>query len=128
MGEEPEICLEDWLPSLQCAATWNGWTEGELLLQFAGHLRGRTLQEWSLLDEASKESYENTVESLRLRIDPGSHALAAQDFRHTTQGEKESVADFIRRLERTFRVAYGHDRMSAETRATLLHGQMQDGL
>ena len=127
-GEEPEIRLDDWLPSLERAATWNEWTEGELLLQFAGHLRGRALQEWSLLDEASKETYQTAVESLRLRIDPGGRTLAAQDFRHITQGEKEPVADFIRRLERTFRVAYGHDRMSAETRATLLHGQLQEGL
>jgi len=27
-------------------STWNEWTEEELLLQLAGHLRGRTLQEW----------------------------------------------------------------------------------
>ena len=125
-GEEPETRLDDWLPSLKHAATWNEWTEGELL-QLAGHLRGRALQEWGLLDEASKET-QTAVESLRLRVDPGSRTLAAQDFRHITQGEKELVADFIHRLERTFRVAYRHDRMSAETRATLLHGQLQEGL
>ena len=127
-GEEPETRLDDWLPSLKRAATWNEWTEGELLLQLAGHLRGRALQEWGLLDDASKETYQTAVESLRMRVDPGSRTLAAQDFRHLTQGEKEPVADFIRRLERVFRVAYGHDHMSAETRATLLHGQLQEGL
>ena len=127
-GEEPEIRLDDWLPSLKRAATWNEWTERELLLQLAGHLRGRALQEWSLLEEASRETYQTAVESLRLRIDPSSRTLAAQDFRHITQGEREAVADFIRRLERTFRVAYGHDQMSAETRSTLLHGQLQEGL
>lgn len=55
-GEEPEIRLDDWLPSLKRAATWNEWTEGKLL-QFTGHLRGCALQEWSLLDEASKETF-----------------------------------------------------------------------
>ena len=42
--------------------------------------------------------------------------------------EDESVSDFIRRLERTFHAAYGRDPMSLETRETLLHGQLQDGL
>ena len=54
--------------------------------------------------------------------------MAAQDFRHTRQEDGESVATFIRRLERTFQIAYGHDRMSTETRDTLLHGQLQEGL
>ena len=63
-----------------------------------------------------------------MRLDPGSKALAAQDFRHTFQGDAERVADFIRRLERTFNIAYGRDGMSAETHATLLHGQLQDSL
>ena len=49
-GEDPEIRLDDWLPSLERAATWNEWTEEEHLLQLAGHLRGRALQEWGLLD------------------------------------------------------------------------------
>ena len=40
----------------------------------------------------------------------------------------ESVADSIRRLERTFRSAYGRDVMSVETKDTLLYGQLQDGL
>ena len=44
------------------------------------------------------------------------------------QGEKEFVADFIRSLERTSWVAYGHDCMSTETRDTLLHGKLQEGL
>ena len=96
----------------------------ELLLQLAGHLRGRAL---GLLDEASKETYAMAVESLRARLDPGSSALAA-DFRHTRQEDSESVATFIRRLERTFQIACGHDGMSAETRNTLLHGQLQEGL
>ena len=127
-GENPELRFEDWLPSLKRASTWNEWTEEELLLQLAGHLRGRALQEWGLLDEVSKKMYSTAVESLRARLDPGSRTLAAQDFRHTRQGDNESVATFIRRLERTFQIAYGHDSMSTETRDTLLHGQLQEGL
>ena len=38
------------------------------------------------------------------------------------------MSDFIRRLERTFCLAYGHDKMLAETRDALLHGQLQEGL
>ncbi len=127
-GENPEIRLEEWLPSLQRASTWNGWTEEELLLQLAGHLRGRVLQEWGLLDASGKETYSAAVESLRGRLDPGSRTLAAQDYRHTRQGGQERMSTFIRRLERTFQIAYGHDSMSAETRDTLLHGQLQEGL
>ena len=55
-------------------------------------------------------------------------SLATQDFRHATQREAESVSDFILRLEQTFRSAYGRDRLSSETRDTLLHGQLQEGL
>ena len=49
-GENPEILLDDWLPALQRAAAWNGWTQQEYLIQLAGYLRGRARQEWSLLD------------------------------------------------------------------------------
>ena len=54
--------------------------------------------------------------------------MAAQDFRHCSQLENEPVTDFIRRLERTFRLAYGHNKMLAETKDALLHGQLQEGL
>ena len=127
-GESMEILLDDWLPALERARDWNGWTEAELLMQMAGHLKGRALQEFSLLDPAEKDTYTHAVSALRARLDPGSKALAAQEFRHTTQRESESVADFTRRLERTFKIAYGRDVLSADTRDTLLHGQLQDGL
>ena len=122
-----EILLDDWLPALERARDWNGWTEAELLMQMAGHLKGRALQEFSLLDPAEKDTYTHAMSALRARLDPGSKALAAQEFRHTTQRESESVADFTRRLERTFKIAYGRDALSADTRDTLLHGQLQDG-
>ena len=44
-GESLDLLLDDWLPSLQRAADWNGWTDKEQLLQLAGHLRGRAFQE-----------------------------------------------------------------------------------
>ncbi len=127
-GEEPDVQLDDWLPALQRAAKWNGWTEQELLLQLAGHLRGRALQEWNLLEEEDYRSWEKATTALHTRLDPGSKILAAQDFRHTAQGENETVADFIRRLERAFRLAYGNDQLSRETREAFLYGQLQEGL
>lgn len=127
-GEVETQRVDDWLPTLERAATWNEWTEDELLLQLAGHLRGRALQEWELLSEDDRGSYSQAVTALRTRLDPGSKTLAAQDFRHTTQREAESVADFIRRLERTFRVAYGRDGIASEARDALLYGQLHEGL
>ena len=116
-GEKPDLRLDDWLPNLERAALWNSWTDDELLLQFAGHLRGRALLEWNLLDREDKSSYKIATDALRTRLDPGGRALAAQDFRHTFQRDNELVGDFIRRLERTFQLAYGRDKISPETRA-----------
>lgn len=127
-GEDSENTLDDWLPALVRAAEWNGWTKPELLLQLAGHLKGRARQEWSLLAKSEKSDYEKGVRALRARLDPGSKALAAQDFRHAAQEENEKVSDFIRRIEKTFRRAYGHDSMLAETRDALLYAQLQEGL
>lgn len=120
--------LEDWLSSLERARNWNDWTEAELMMQFASHLCGRACQEWSLLSSSEKLLYKEAVKALKLRLDPGSCTLAAQEFRHTSQGDNKKVADFIRRLERTFNAAYGREGMSTETRDTLLHGQLQDAL
>ena len=38
-GEDLEIHLEDWLPSLERDRIWNDWTEDQLMLQLAGHLK-----------------------------------------------------------------------------------------
>ena len=38
--EDSQITIDDWIPILERAASWNGWTEDELLMQLAGHLRG----------------------------------------------------------------------------------------
>lgn len=85
--ETMETILDDWLPTLQRAATWNAWSEEEKLLQLAGHLRGRALQEWSLLGDGDKSSFEGAIEALQEKLDPGSMAMAAQDFRHISQGD-----------------------------------------
>ena len=122
-GESPDVLFEDWVSALQQAADWNGWSEKETLMQLAGHLRGRDLQEWGLLS-----ALEEATAVLRSRLNPCSRALAAQDFRHASQREEESVGDVIRRLEQLFKLAYGRDGMSQETRGTLLHGQLQEGL
>lgn len=127
-GENPELRLVDWLPSLRRAAQWNRWSKEEELMQLAGHLRGRALQKWNLLGQESLNDFEAAVTALRERLDPGSRVLAGQDFPHTRQGEVETVADFVRRLERVFQIAYGSDKMGQETRELILHGQMQDGL
>ena len=92
-------------------------------MQFASHLHGWALQEWNLPDE-EKATFEVAVKSLHGRIDAGCKAVAAQDFRHLRQGDLESVFELIRRLERTFRIAYGRDSMSTETRDALLYGQL----
>ena len=125
---ESDILFEDWMPGLLRAAEWNDWSEHETLIQLAGHLRGRALQEWGLLTAREKKSLEEVTAVMRSHLDPSSRALAAQDFRHASQQERESVADFIRRLEQLFKLAYGRDGMSDETRGTLLHGQLQEGL
>ena len=101
-GENPEVRFDDWLPALKRAADWNSWDKDELLIQLAGHLRGQALQEWNLLGATEREAYDTAVTALRSKLDPGSRAMAAQDFRHLMQRESESVSNFVRRLERTF--------------------------
>ena len=124
-GEDAEITLDDWLPCLQRAAEW---AEEEKLMQLAGYLHGRAQQEWDLLLEVDKRNYSQAVQALQGKLEPVNKTLAAQDFRHISQTDHESVADFIRHLEHTFKVTYGQDSMSQETRNVLLHGQLQDGL
>ena len=127
-GEDNEVRFDDWIPTLERAATWNNWTAEETLMQLAGYLRGRALQEWNLLTYAECSTYQSAITALRTRLDPGNNTLAALDFRHINQKETENVSEFIRRLERTFQIAFGHDPMSTETRDVLLYGKLQDGL
>ena len=127
-GEDPQVRLDDWLPGLVRTSRWNGWSAEEQLIQLAGHLKGRALQEWNLLDEDQASSYGDATQALREKLEPGNRVLAGQDFRHTMQGEAETVSDFIRHLEQVFQIAYGRDKMSLETREAILYGQMQEGL
>ena len=127
-GDSYEVLFDDWLPSLERTAEWNGWSESDKLLQLAGHLKGKALQEWMLVDQKEKSSYVTATAALRSRLDTGGKILAAQDFRHLSQGDKETVAELVLRLERTFRIAYGRDNMSSETRDALLYSQLQEGL
>ena len=127
-GENPEITIEEWLPLLQRVAEWNEWSEQEILIQLAGHLRGRALQEWNLLDEIEKTSLQCAVKVLQNRLEHGNSTIAAQEFRHLLQGKKETVSEFISRLERTFKIAHGKARMHIESKEALLYGQLQEGL
>ena len=127
-GERPDVLWEDWIPTLERAAAWNGWEEQKKLLQLAGHLRGKAPREWDMLGPASKTTFNVASKALRDRLDLEGKAVAAQDFRHMSQGAGKLVADFDSRLEKTFHRAYGHENMSAETRAVLLYGQLHEGL
>ena len=120
-GESDEVQLDDWLPALERAASWNEWSEEDRLLQLAGHLRKKALQEWGLIEESNKKTFKDAVNALWTQG-------AAQEFRHTMQGAKESVASYIRHLERAFRVAYGRDGVATETRDVFLYGQLHEGL
>lgn len=127
-GEDLETEVDDWLPALETASVWNAWTAEEKVIQVAGYLSGRALQEFNLLQLDEKGSFGTAVEALCTHLDPGSKSVAAQDFCHTAQRDAESVGDFIRRLECTFRVAYGRDAMSVETSDTVLYCQLHEGL
>ena len=87
--------MDDWLPTLERAGVWNAWSKEELLIQLAGHLRGRALQEWNLLTVKEKSNRDTTVKALRGRLKPRDRALVAQDFRRATQKNSETVADYI---------------------------------
>ena len=48
------VSFEDWIPALERCSMWNAWSEEETLLQLAGHLRGRALEEWNLMEEGDR--------------------------------------------------------------------------
>ena len=127
-GEDPDVRFDDWLPALDRVSAWNGWSRQEILLQLAGYLRGRALQEWNLLSKEEQSEYGVAVKALHQRLDQGSLMVAVQDFRHVCQNETEMVTDYIRRLERCYHLAYGRDKLTAETKEAILFGQLQAGL
>ena len=83
-GENDELMSEDWLPTLERAATWNGWSEEEKLLQLAGYLKGKALQEWNLMSEHDRRSFSMAATKLKDKLYQGVKKIAAQDFRHAT--------------------------------------------
>ena len=94
-GEDLANTLDNWLPSLQTAATWYSWSEDEKLMQLGGQLHGITRQEWDLITDEEKETYLRAIQALKGKLEPVNKALAAQDFRHISQGDQESVSELI---------------------------------
>ena len=94
-AEDMDEHWDEWLPTFERAAEWNSWTDAERLIQLAGHLRGKARQEFSLLTPDEKSTFAKTKISMRGKLEVESKALAAQDFRHSTQGTQESVSDYI---------------------------------
>ena len=127
-GEDPAVTVDDWLPSLEQASAWNGWSVTEKLMQLPSYLKGRALQEWRLLGPSVQRDYTAAIEALRSRLDSTNRPMATQEFRHSIQRSGESVADYIRRLEKAYQLAYGKDSLSSEVRDALLYGQLYDGL
>jgi len=80
------------------------------------------------MSETSKSSFASAVQVLQTRLDCGHQAVAAHDFRHLSQRSSETVSDFICRLEKTFRRAYGNEQMCEDTRNILLYGQLNERL
>ena len=81
-GEKPDVLWEDWIPTFERAAVWNGWKEQDKLLQLAGHMRGTAQCEYDMLEPASKVTFKVTTKALHDRLDLDGKAVAAQDFRH----------------------------------------------
>lgn len=90
-GEDANVTWDDWLATLEHAAIWYGWNKDEKLLQLAGHLKDKAIQEWNLMEDSDKSSYNRATVALKGRIDQGSSKLAAQDFCHAAQRAKETL-------------------------------------
>ena len=110
-GKDPGIPWEEWIPMFEKAASWNGWTEQERLLQLAGYLRGNVLQEWSLLSDSHKSTFTRATAEMKNRLDPGSKMIAVYEFHHMAQKHIELVTDFIHRPEQAFQRAYGREQI-----------------
>ena len=87
----------------------------ESLMQLAEYLRNRALQEWNLLSQGDCNTLKAAVKTLHAKLDACSQALSALDFYPAIQKDSEAVADYIRRLERTFLIGFGQDKMPIET-------------
>lgn len=87
-GELEEILFDDWLPSLNRTSEWNGWKEEEKLLQLAGHLRGKALEEWNLIEEKERSAYTSAVSALRIRLDGGGGSAGRPGFSSFDSGRE----------------------------------------
>ena len=81
-GENSDIRFDDWLPALAQVSSWNEWSKQETVLQLAGYLRGRALQEWNLLSTEEQQDYDIAVKALTLRLDQDRLMAVVQDFHH----------------------------------------------
>ena len=70
--EESSIHRDDWLPTLDRAATWNNWSKQEKLIRLAGHLHERAQRERDIIAEVSKTSFSTAVKALQAKLDSGS--------------------------------------------------------
>ena len=91
-SDQQKCTFDDWLLRPKRTAEWNEWTQAELLLQLAGHLRGRAFQEWNLIQAEDCKDFSTAVQTLKERLNPGHHTLATQDFSHTRQEEIQTVS------------------------------------
>lgn len=64
-------------------------------MQLTGHLRGKALQEWNLLNPEDNGSFDWAMEKMSSMLGQGSHVMIAQNFFHTCQEEAESVSNYI---------------------------------
>ena len=79
-GEDPAVTADDWLPSLERASAWNGWSVTEKLMQLPGYLKGRALQEWSLLGPTMQQDYTAAIDALRSRLDSTNRGCPVTPF------------------------------------------------
>ena len=49
-------------------------------MQFAGFLRGKALQEWSLMSQSEHRTYKSAITGLKTRLHPGNKTLAVLDI------------------------------------------------
>ena len=63
-GGSLDVLWEDWIPTLERAALWNGWSDEEKLLQLVANLQGKAQQEWALLPEDQKATFAKAIQSL----------------------------------------------------------------
>ena len=55
-GNDPDVRLDDWLPTLEHAALWNDWSENEKLVQLPRHLCGKAAREYAFISPAEKQN------------------------------------------------------------------------